>query len=491
MLSGEIVLTPLRHTPAPAGARIRKDVLVAMSDGVEVSLDVYCPAENGHFAALYAVSPYRKDLTHLPPSASFRFRECGDIDWWLNRGYAFIHADIRGTGHSRQGQWRNGALREQRDMVETIGWIAAQPWSNGRVGMTGESYYGAVQWLAAQHQPPALRAIAPYDAFADPYRDACYHGGLPCAGFLSWWAYNTRALTLLDEPGPHAPHIMAFDPVGEALRNPVDGPMWQERSAELSRIRTPTYSIGNWNMVGLHLRGNLTGYEQAQAPKKLMVYGGEGHHASIDFFNSLELHNELDRWFGHWLKDERTGVMEEPPVTLYIRNGGGFRAEGEWPPRRARIRKLFLRQGRQRGAESLNRGALSWEPPTDDKPSVYDYPQEKWGGWPGFGTTVFEGLAPNPTKAILTFTSKPLTRDLEILGPIVLRLYAESDQNDMDFIVKLSDEHARPLFAPRFLPTRAQWVTRGFLRASHAATKDEEKSRPGRPYYRHDAPRLI
>ncbi len=94
-------------------------------------------------------------------------------------------------------------------MYDTIEWIAAQAWSNGKVGMTGESYYEALQWFAAQQQPPHLAAIAPYDAFCDTYRDVSYHGGVPCAGFPTWWSYNTRALTLLDQPGPHPEQLYA------------------------------------------------------------------------------------------------------------------------------------------------------------------------------------------------------------------------------------------------------------------------------------------
>lgn len=219
MQNGPITLTPLHDTPLPASAWVEKDVQITMRDGTHIAVDVYRPNESSAFPTLYAVSPYRKDLTYLPPTGVYRFRECGDIGWWLSKGYAFVHADVRGSGHSQEGQWQLHGLPEQLDLYDTIEWIAAQAWSNGKVGMTGESYYGALQWFAAQQQPPHLTAIAPYDAFCDTHRDVSYHGGMPGDGFPTWWSYNTRALTLIDQPGPHPEHIMGFDIIGEGLRH--------------------------------------------------------------------------------------------------------------------------------------------------------------------------------------------------------------------------------------------------------------------------------
>src|SRR5262249_38084663 len=146
-----------------------------------------------------------------------------------------------------------------------------------------------------------------------------------------------------------------------------------ERSVDFARVTTPFYSIGNWNMVGVHLRGNLLAYECIDAPKKLLVYGEEGHHASIEFFNSLELHEELRRWFDYWLKGERNGVMDESPVKVYVRgNGEGFRDEPDWPPKLAQYRQLYLHGKRSGVVDSLNDGSLSWDAPTsEEKPTVF------------------------------------------------------------------------------------------------------------------------
>ena len=182
--------------------------------------------------------------------------------------------------------------------------------------------------------------------------------------------------------------------------------------------------------------------------------------------------------------------------------------------------------------ESLNDGLLTWEPPTatyepappapapgapgsgpagtmgrprtawapedvmaagESKATVtpsstsYDYPDPDWSHFSGLGTAVMEDGVPNPVRKILTFATEPLEEDLEVIGSIVLNLWASSDQTDTDFFVRLTDQFPDAEQVPG-MPPRALMLTRGWLKASHAATKDEAKSLPYRPYYRHDKP---
>jgi putative CocE/NonD family hydrolase len=164
---------------------VDRDVEIAMRDGVRVKVDVFRSEGSGPFPALYAVSPYNKNTAHLPPSGAFRWREAGNIARWVEQGYAFIHADTCGTGQSREGRWSLWSIEEQTDLYDTIEWAASQPWSNGKVGMIGKSYYAAPQWLAAALNPPHLACIAPYDGLADVYRDALFHGGICSIGLRS------------------------------------------------------------------------------------------------------------------------------------------------------------------------------------------------------------------------------------------------------------------------------------------------------------------
>jgi putative CocE/NonD family hydrolase len=138
--------------------------------------------------------------------------------------------------------------------------------------------------------------------------------------------------------------------------------------------------------------------------------------------------------------------------------------------------------GRIAGAvESLNDGSMAWqEPPTGGGSTTYDYPHEDWMGWPGGGTAVMQPDGTlDPLAKIATFTTPPLEQDLELLGPIGLKLWASSDQTDTDFLVKIADQ------APdgeRGSPPAG--VTKGWLRASHREL-DPERSRPDRPWHQH------
>src|SRR5438874_2002630 len=201
---------------------------VLARDGVNLAVDVYRPAAAGTYPALYGVMPYRKNLADRPPWPAFRTRESGDICWWVRRGYAYVHADVRGSGESQEGVWRLLDRAEQTDMYDTIEWIAQQDWCTGKIGMIGESYYAMSQWHAAAQNPPHLACIAPFDANADLYRDFMYHGGIWSMEFVSHWVSKVRTRTLLNDPEPKPANVMGFDTIGEILRHPLHDEFWQE-----------------------------------------------------------------------------------------------------------------------------------------------------------------------------------------------------------------------------------------------------------------------
>jgi hypothetical protein len=459
---------------------VEKTFLIKMRDGTRIAVDIFRPEGDGPFPTLYAVSPYNKDNVGLPPHGVFRWREAGNIGQWVEQGYAFVHADTRGTGAS-EGEWRSASEEEQGDLYDTIEWIAAQGWSNGKVGMIGESYYAYPQWLAAAQNPPHLACIAPYDGLADVYRDVVFHGGIFGSGFVSWWSTNTRALTLLErEPGEH-PNEGGTDIAGDFMRHPLYDDYWKVRSAyeKFGSIKTPFYSIANWTAVGIHLRGNLLAFEEIDAPKKLLINGGGSHHAPIEMYHSDEMQAELTRWYDHWLKGIDTGIMDEPAVKYWVGNDG-WRTADVWPIQSAQYRSLYLSGAPADACDSLNDGSLSWQEPTAEPPTQFDYPQRAWSGWPGFGTAAqnAQGMMSNTAK-ILTFTSPPLDEDIEVTGPIVLKLWLSSTADDTDIIAKFYEIPASYKGGP--LPP----LTRGWLKASHRAI-DPSRSKPYRPFHPHD-----
>ncbi|MGH8637222.1 MAG: CocE/NonD family hydrolase, partial [Burkholderiales bacterium] len=261
---------------------------VTMRDGVRIALCVYRPDGSERAPALFAASPYQYEFDTVPAFPLFLWRETGPIEWYIDQGYAYVHADVRGAGRS-EGEFGFMDATEQRDYVELIAWICAQPWCNGRVGGIGQSYYAMAQWLMATLNPPGLACIAPYDGLVDQYRCSNYHGGIFC-NYRSIWYTNLRADNQHRPAGKSGRAPMRFDLVGALTEHTLDDDWWRERSAfeRLGEIKVPVLSIGHWGKMGLHLRGNILGFEQVTAPKKLVITGAKNVHEAHQQFDQVE-----------------------------------------------------------------------------------------------------------------------------------------------------------------------------------------------------------
>jgi predicted acyl esterase len=360
-----------------------------------------------------------------------------------------VRTDARGTGESTDGQWDFFGPGEQRDLYDSIAWAAAQGWSNGRVGMLGQSYFAQVQWLAAVNRPPSLACIAPYDGLVDIYRDLAWHGGLFSQEFVANWAARQVHLNQLPfEPAP-PPNVMDFDVTGTLIRHRLDGPFYRARSAfwRLDEIAVPVYSIGAWEKVRLHTRGNVLGYERvAHVPRKLLMLGGDAQAT----FHTEPLMRELARWYDRWLKGIDNGIEREPPVRIWVQGENpGFREENEWPIARTRVTELHLAPG-----------ALAPEPVSETHERSLDYPRNDF--LRDIGSVEFE--------------TAPLDCDTEVTGPIKLVLFVSSDQREADLCVTLSDRGT----------AGSTVVTRGWQKASQRAL-DPTLSTLLRPFHPHES----
>jgi putative CocE/NonD family hydrolase len=233
------------------GTAVERDVMVEMSDGVRIACDVYRPRAEGEYPVLYAVSPYLKDAVYLPTMACYRYRETGKIANWVARGYVYVHADARGCGKS-EGRYVRFSEDELRDLYEMIEWCGTQPWSTGKVGGFGESYYAMVQWAAAAQNPPHLACIAPYDGLTDYYRHSAWKGGIYSTTFEShWYGNSVRNRAYLDfVEKPDRDDFMAYDYLLDLIKHPTFDAFWQRRRFDVTAIKVPVFSIGNWNNAG-------------------------------------------------------------------------------------------------------------------------------------------------------------------------------------------------------------------------------------------------
>ena len=166
--------------------RVIRDVTVTMRDGVKLSLCIYLPDGEGRYPALFAASPYQHEFDDVPAFPLFLWRETGPVEWYTQKGYAYVHADVRGSGKS-EGDFGFMDATEEQDFVELIAWIAKQPWCTGKIGGIGQSYYAMAQWLMACANPPGLACIVPYDGLVDQYRCSNYHGGIFCNYRPGWY----------------------------------------------------------------------------------------------------------------------------------------------------------------------------------------------------------------------------------------------------------------------------------------------------------------
>jgi predicted acyl esterase len=467
---------------------IEKDVEVPMRDGARLRADVFRPRSNARFPVIINLGAYQKDKVWVPPpdleEAANPYMNWETVNplWWVPRGYVAVRVDTRGSGKSpgRTDPW---SPSESADFYDAIEWAGRQPWSNGRVGTSGVSYFAMTQWLVAGLKPPSLKAMIPWEGAADMYRDFGYHGGIFSFGFVVNWYNNHMAHHLLGKPQATAPDAFATPWVWEYMRHSLDGEWWHGRHARWEDIDIPFYSAGNWSGMALHLRGNTEGYMRARsAHKRLRIHAGTHYHP----FYTEEARREQLRFFDHWLKGEDTGIMEEPPVKLLIRKGGHgnseWRAENEWPLERTRWTKFFL-QPNARGAADKPGKLLAGAPRKERSVSYSASGMTKAGVASASWTST--ALAGSLPQMGVSFETEPLDHDVEVTGPVALVLWVASGTEDMDIFATLRniDPDGRDVFE---MGQQGQPVpvAKGWLRASHRRL-DASLSLPYRPYHAH------
>src|SRR5438445_1566680 len=258
--------------------RVDRDVGISMDDGLVLRADVFRPVADGQFPVILSYGPYAKGLpfqvgyadqwqimTNRHPDVTegstnkYQNWEVVDPEKWVPEGYVCVRVDSRGAGRS-PGYLAHNNARETRDLYECIEWAARQPWSNGKIGMNGISYYASNQWRAAAMQPPHLGAICPWEGWNDAYRESARHGGIICSFRKNWQDMQVKTVQHgVGERGKKNPNtgelVCGPETLGEAelARNRED--MWQsflsrewiddyyvERTANLSKVKVPLLS---------------------------------------------------------------------------------------------------------------------------------------------------------------------------------------------------------------------------------------------------------
>jgi predicted acyl esterase len=483
---------PEPSQPREVDLIVEKDVAIPMRDGAILYGDVFRPKlDSETVPAIMNMGPYQKDRLWIPPddleeeANPYLAWETANPTWWCPRGYACVRVDSRGSGKS-PGQSDPNSYQEAVDFYDAIEWMAKREWCSGKIGTLGVSYHANIQWRVASLQPPSLKAIIPWEGRADLYRDHAFHGGIFAIGFLYTWIATNMAHNVIGRPRSYNPNAFNNNLLWQWANNNLDSDFWRIRSARWEKVVVPTLSVGNWSGVGLHLRGNIEAFMHAASEnKKLRVHTGTHFHP----FHSEEGRLEQLRFLDHWLKGIYTGVMDEPPVKLMIRTGGGladykFRFENEWPLARTEWRKLYLKLN----AVEQNK---SGQPEGELVPElVKDAAHARYAASPPSHAGVSSSAPSHASGSLgrtgISFETAPLGEDTEITGPIALVLWVSSTSEDMDVFATIRNigPDGGDLWEVGQQGDRVP-VTKGWLRASHRKL-DPDRTLPYRPYHVHD-----
>ena len=356
---------------------------------------------------------------------------------------------MRGTGNS-EGKvipYEYSDI-ELDDGEVIIDWLATQFWSTGNIGMFGISWGGFNSIQMAMRNPPALKAFVAVMATEYLYEeDVHYIDGIMVAGD-SWMMSND-----LNNSIPGAPNFMMdeewyknrFDvepSVYTYMREQRDGDFWDRASAKnkYDSIKVPGYHIGGWYDGYRNSLPRMI--ENVSAPVKAMIGPWDHdfpHNAALK--PQVEWRHEAVRWYDQWLKNEDTGILDEPKFSIYIRDyhppdssieyiPGYWRWEDEWPAKDTNKQVWYAQDNH---SLSSTRSIIS-EHSLKNIPSI---------GLEGGGPTMWWGSIPPDQapmdKDSLVYDSGILTETFEISGRPLAKLNVSADAIRANWVVRLSD----------------------------------------------------
>ncbi|KLU58860.1 cocaine esterase [Peptococcaceae bacterium CEB3] len=432
---------------------------ITMRDGTSVAADLYIPNTKQLVPAIVIRTPYGRSSD-------------GNVEqgrWFAARGCGVLVVDVRGRGDSEGTftPYRGEAL----DGYDTIEWAAIQPWCDGNVGTLGGSYLGKIQWLTALTHPPHLKAMVPIVSPSDPFVE--WPTGIPGPMHACWqFLVSDRVSQNISQVNweqvyAHLPLLTMDEASGREM------PFWREQfdhsqlddwwrqtcyQNRFNEIDLPVLHISGWyddEQIGTPL--NFSGMTN-QAPSEgarrsqRLVMGPWGHNVNlstrlgeIDFGEAalIDLRSRELRFFDRWLKGQTNGIDEERPVSIFIMGKNQWREEAEWPLARTVYTPMYLHSSGSANSRFGN-GTLSMEPPMTEKWDSYLYNPNRPVPFLTEPTSSQIG-GPDDYSAVhrrddlLVYTSEPLTKELEVTGPVKACLYASTSAPDTDFMVQLHD----------------------------------------------------
>ena len=430
------------------------EIMVPMRDGVRLQTKIWEPDEKGSYPVVFTRAY----------SAGFG----RDYERFTKAGYVYVGQATRGHSGSEGAEGMdNRFFDDADDGYDALTWISQQPWCDGNIAMYGKSYWGMTQWLVAPLQHPNLKAIIPQNMNPDPwergYRD---HGALQLAhtarriydeggkdkvekfGWLNW--YRHLPLLTLDTVAGTEENKLWRD----YLTHSTYDDFWKTIGMRdnYHKINIPVYIMGGWyDNYPAATFNYFQKLKKLGATDEIRVIVNPSEHLNKVVgdrdFGKNAAKDEVGtaiRWLDYLIKGIDNGVGDEPPVKIFVMGANEWRFESEWPLARTRFTEYYIH------SDGSKDGWLNTELPGDEPAIKYTYdpddPVPTLGGnhsspnIPGILRVGTVDQSSNEGRQdVLVFTSAPMQEDTEVIGPIVMKLYAASSAPDTDFIARLID----------------------------------------------------
>ncbi len=453
--------------------RLIQNVRVPMSDEVYLMATIALPEGPGPFPVVLVRTAYNR--------ANISGAE------YTSRGMASMVQDCRGR-YGSEGEWYP-FTNEAQDGYDTLEWIAAQSWCNGKIGMFGDSYLAATQLCLAPTQSPHLSALNPRFMSGDLWRNAYYCGGaFSLALTFSWLCFEVASrtsgaglLTAFDVSRllRELPLIALDEKSGcgrvKAWRDYVThdrlDDFWKALNVreKMGRFAVPVLLVGGWydyyagetfdNYVSLvgtaPTRALAEGHRVIVGPWT-HGFGSGPRLGQVDFGPEALRENDCTiRWLECILKGGSPADYQAAPIRIFVMGENRWRDEREWPLSRTRFSQFYLHSS-GRANSLMGDGLLSTAAPGDEDPDGYAYdpddPVPTLGGNHSVGPYnpgLYELALPGPYDQrpierrddLLVYTTDVLERDMEVTGPVALHLFASTSAPDTDFVARLTDVH--------------------------------------------------
>ena len=443
-----------------------RNQMVPMRDGIKLAVDIYRPEGEGRFPAVLSQIPYNKN------------GGAGRARWLAPRGYAVVSADVRGRYES-EGDWDPFDPKHKTDGYDLVEWVARQPWCTGKVGTWGLSYMGWSQWWTATQSPPSLVCMVPEVAPPDHFHCIPYQNGVLSGGMMDWGSRNSGRTAIRGPNGGftktrfqdcmRTPYIdlAKHRRLGNTTwfetwirDNLSTSPYWTaisyQSKADYTKVKVPSLAISGWfdadfpgtpmNYIGMKQYG---GTPEARRPRIVIgpwAHVGRGRKLlRFDYgpTAAIDWNGYMCRWFDYHLKGINNGVLDDPPVHVFVMGYNRWRAEQDWPLPGTKWTEYYLHSGGKANS-SAGDGTLSTTPPGDEPPDRYAYDPLHPTLSAYKGPHVDGAVDTRPVSAgedLLVYTTTPLEESIEVVGPITAKLYAATSARDTDWMVRLVDVH--------------------------------------------------